>query len=175
VLVEAGVHHARGLVVSTGSDAANLAITLSAHALAPGLRIVARANGAGVEPKLQRAGATRVVSPFAIGARRMSTQVLAPAVVAFLEAIRDGERVDLWVEEVHVSSGSELAGKRIGDVLPRTPGLPCPIALRHAPGERFVSNPDPDMVIAAGDTLIVMGSHEQLSRLLERGARGYSE
>ena len=46
------------------SDAANVYITLTARALNPGLRIVARASEKASIDKLMRAGADEVVSPY---------------------------------------------------------------------------------------------------------------
>jgi len=81
VLKEARIESARGLVAAVGSDVDNTFITLSARGLNPDLVITARACSPGVEVKLKRAGATRVVSPHSIGARRMAMLALHPAAV----------------------------------------------------------------------------------------------
>lgn len=166
VLSAASVGRARGLVAGTGSDATNLAIALSARALNPGLRIVARANQSESEAKLLRAGATRVVSPYAIGAHRMATQLVSPGIIAFLDAIRDVEQVDLWIEEATIAIGSAMAGRSLRDVIPREPGRPNLIAIRRADGH-FSTHPSPELTLAPGDTLIVVGSREQLSQLVD--------
>lgn len=170
VLAGAGVARARGLVAGTGSDATNLSIALSARALNPMLRIVARANQPESEAKLLRAGATRVVSPYAIGAHRMATQLVSPGVSAFLDALRDVEQVDLWIEEATIAVDSPLVGTLIHDALPRVPGHPNLIAIRRSPSGRFSTNPSPDVRLAAGDTLIVVGSRAQLSQLVARAS-----
>lgn len=172
VLSDAGVVRARGLVAATGSDATNLAIALSARALNPNLRIVARANQPTWEAKLLRAGATRVVSPYAIGAHRMATQLVSPGITAFLDALRDAEQADLWIEEATIAVGSQLAGCLVRDSLPRTPGLPNLIAIRRSPEGRFSTNPSPDLQLAQGDTLIVVGSRAQLSELVAKATGG---
>jgi voltage-gated potassium channel len=166
-LIDAGIARARGLVAGTGSDATNLAIVLSAHALNPELLIVARANQPEAEAKLMRAGAGRVVSPYAIGAHRMATQLVSPGIAAFLDAIRDTEQIDLWIEEAVVGAGSAIVGQRVGDALPRASGLPNLIALRRGP-HGSVASPSPDLRLAPGDTLIVVGSRAQLQDLLAR-------
>jgi voltage-gated potassium channel len=172
VLSDAGVGRARGLVAATGSDATNLAIALSARALNPNLRIVARANQPTWEAKLLRAGATRVVSPYAIGAHRMATQLVSPGVTAFLDALGDAEQVDLWIEEVTIAVGSPLAECLVRDALPRTPGLPNLIAIRRSPEGRLSPNPSPELRLAHGDTLIVVGSRAQLSELIVKATAG---
>jgi voltage-gated potassium channel len=170
VLMSAGVNRASGLVAATGSDATNLSIALSAHALNTQLRIVARANQGGSEAKLLRAGATRVVSPYAIGARRMTTQLVSPGVVAFLDAIRDAEQVDLCIEETTIAAGSSLIGQTVREAIPRVPGLPNLIAIRRGGSAHYVANPPPDLPLSSGDTLIVVGSRAHLAGLIARAA-----
>ena len=80
VLKEAGIELARGLVAAVGSDVDNTYVTLSARGLCPDLFITARACSTGVEGKLKRAGANRIVSPHSIGARRMAMLALHPEV-----------------------------------------------------------------------------------------------
>ncbi len=171
VLLAAGVRRAHGLVAGTGSDATNLAIVLSARALNPGLLIVARANRPESESKLLRAGASRVVSPYAIGAHRIATQLVSPGIVEFLDAIRDAEHVDLWIEEITIAESSPVVGQRVGDALPRTAGLPNVVAIRGSTDRRLVTNPSPDLRLASGDTLIVVGSRAQLQQVIARATR----
>jgi voltage-gated potassium channel len=170
VLTAAGISTARGLVAGAGGDSTNLAIVLSARALNPEIRIVARANHPEAEAKLLRAGASRVVSPYAIGALRMATQLVSPGMLEFLDVIRDVEQVDLWIEEATVAAGSALLHRRVADVLPRSPGLPNLIAIRRASDGSFIANPPLDATLAPGDTLIVVGSRTHLDRLIAQAA-----
>jgi voltage-gated potassium channel len=84
-LKRAGIARARALVASVPSDADNLYVTMSARLLNANLTIVARAESEGTEEKLLRAGATRVVSPAAIGGQRVVQAVLRPAVLDFID------------------------------------------------------------------------------------------
>ena len=77
VLLRAGLQRSRCLVVAMDSDADNVYVALSARALAPELFIVARANSPAATPKLQQAGADRVVNPHQIGGFRMAEEALA--------------------------------------------------------------------------------------------------
>ncbi len=73
VLRRAGVMRARALITAINTDAENVFVTLSARALRRDLVIIARARTEASEPKLLRAGATRVVNPprsAASGSRR---------------------------------------------------------------------------------------------------------
>ena len=67
VLERVGVRRADGLIVTTGHDATNMYIVLSARVLNPGLYIVSRAVDDASVTKLIRAGANRAISPYAIG------------------------------------------------------------------------------------------------------------
>lgn len=75
-LVSAQVEKAVGLVAATGDDSENVYISLTARGLNPDLNVVARASRPEAEAKLCRAGADRVVSPYAIGGRQMAMTAL---------------------------------------------------------------------------------------------------
>jgi len=85
VLEKARIESARGLVAAVGSDVDNTYITLSARGICPNLFITTRSCSPGVEVKLKRAGANRVVSPHSIGGRRMAMLALHPAEVDYKE------------------------------------------------------------------------------------------
>ena len=64
-LEAAGLARARGLVACSDSDVDNLYITVSARAARPDIQIVARASTEDAATKMLRAGADRVVQPYA--------------------------------------------------------------------------------------------------------------
>ena len=115
VLRKAGVERARALITVAPSDAANLYITLSARLLNDRLFIVARAEAEVAEAKLARAGADRVVSPYAIGGFRVTQAVLRPNVVDFIELATRTEHLELQIEETRVQGGSRLVGSNLRD------------------------------------------------------------
>lgn len=170
VLKRAGVERARGLVTVAASDADNLYITMSARFLNDRLFIVARAENEEAEKKLQRAGANRVVSPYAIGGQRVAQAVLRPAVMDFIELATRSEHLELQIEETGVQPGSPIAGKTVRDSgLRRELGVII-VAVKKPDG-RMQFNPDSDLRIEAGDVLITLGHRQQLDRL-EALARG---
>jgi voltage-gated potassium channel len=83
-------------------------ITLSARGLHSTLFIAARASDAEGEKKLRRAGADRIVSPDAIGGRRIAMLSLHPAVVDFLDIVTAPSRPDIEMEKIAVSDKSSL-------------------------------------------------------------------
>ncbi|MFC1900311.1 potassium channel family protein [Chloroflexota bacterium] len=161
-LKEAGIEKARGLVAALGTDVDNTYITLSARGLYPQLFITTRASDAEAENKMRRAGADRIVSPNVIGARRMAMLSLRPAVVDFLDTITRRRGPELQMENVAILDDSFLNGQTIDDV--RHCSKATVMALSKKTG-RFIANPSGDEKVTAGDSLIIMGTSEQLTSL----------
>jgi len=165
VLERAGIARARGLIVTTGSDATNVYVVLSARVLNPALHIVARAADDVGVTKLARAGANRAVSPYAIGGHRLAHLMLSPAVVDFFEtALRRGNDA-LAIEDLALGPDSPSVGQSLDRLnIRRTTGATVLAILRD--GNPLVSPPG-DLALAAGDHLLALGTGEQL-RSLER-------
>ena len=162
VLKEAGIEHARGLVAAVGTDAENTYITLSGRALRPDLFIEARASSESAEKKLKSAGANRIVSPNSIGARRMAMLAIRPAVVDFIDNIASRGGPDLLMENVFISDDSALAGQTITDF--RLCSKANILAINKKSGS-LMANPPGEEKILPGDSLIIIGTSEQLSSL----------
>jgi len=164
VLKRAGVTRARALLTAVQTDAANVYITLSARALNPELFIVARAATAEAEHKLAIAGANRVISPYILGGRSMAGHALRPTVMDFLDVLVHSDEMEMWLEEINVGADSWLNGMSIGDAqLRQTTGI-IVLALRRADGQIQV-NPKESALLREGDTLIVLGSREDVERI----------
>src|SRR5262245_26283700 len=110
VLERAGIRRARGLVATTGNDAINMYIVLSARVLNPGLTIVSRAVDETSVTKLMRAGADRAISPYAIGGHRLAHLILKPTVVDFFETALGSGPDALNIEDLAVTDGSAALG-----------------------------------------------------------------
>lgn len=164
VLRRAGVERARALVTTTASDADNLYVTMSARLLNERLFIVARAEGEPAEQKLLRAGANRVVAPYAIGGFRVAQAVLRPTVLDFIELATRTEHLDLQIEETRVAPGSRLAGVTLRDSTMRQELGIIVVAIKKEAGH-VIYNPTGDAVMEAGDTLIALGRRPQLDQL----------
>jgi voltage-gated potassium channel len=164
VLRRAGVERARALVTAAASDADNLFITMSARLLSERLVIVARAEGEGVEVKLRRAGASRVVSPYAIGGHRVAQAVLRPNAVDFIELATRTGHLELQIEEVEVAPASTLVGRSL-KASPVRSELGIIVVAIKKPGAKMTFNPPPDTTLESGDLLITLGHRQQLDRL----------
>lgn len=165
VLLAAGVERARGLVTVAPRDADNIFITLSARALNKKLFIVARSVYEHDVHKLEMAGADRVISPYVIGARRIAAAMFHPTVVDFLDLEVHHEDLEWELDDVPITADSCFAGKTLGECgIRRNTGCTV-LAVRSGATQRFVSNPDQKTVFQVGDTLIVLGTPEQLQSL----------
>ena len=175
VLAEAGVGRAAGLVAGLESDRDNVLVILTARQANAALRIVAMLVDDRNEPKLRRAGADAVVSPFRIGGMRMASEMIRPMVVTFLDKmLRDRDR-NLRVEELRVGRGSPAIGKTVGDLdVNAMPGLLL-VALLAPGSAAWEFKPDPRTTILEGATLIVMGDPGGVGELRARyGGEAYA-
>jgi voltage-gated potassium channel len=170
VLKSAGVERARALVTVAASDSDNLYITLSARLLNDRLFIVARAESENAQQKLERAGASRVVSPYVIGGSRVAHAVLRPTVVDFIDLATRTEHFDLQIEETRLAAGSTLVGRTLRDSQVRERFGVMIVAIKK-PSGHMVYNPPGEATLEAGDILIALGQRRQLDEL-DRMAEG---
>ena len=164
VLERAGIRKADILVISLQSDADAISTVLSARVLHPELRIVARANSASSEAKLARAGVDHVVNPLHLGATRLATFALQPAVADFMDVMSAEGPLEFRLEELVMPEGSTLEGVSLAAARIRETTGALLLALRE-PGGAFQSNPGGDTVLRPGDTLIAIGTSAQLEKL----------
>ncbi len=164
VLIDAGIHRARGLVSVVQTDADNVYVVLTARELNPNVEIIARAGEESAEKKLLRAGATRVISPYRIGGMRLVMGIIKPAVMSFLELAMDHRKLDVELEEVRVAQNSSYSGKKLIDTDIRRELNLIIIAIKKFDGG-MVFNPGPETVIENNDTLIAMGDKDNLKAL----------
>ena len=163
VLLQAGIERARGLICAVDSDAVNVFITLTARALNPGLRIVARASERASVDKLVRAGADEVVSPYGLTGRRMAVLAFQPSVLEVLDLLNLGS--DIQLEEVVIRAGTPLDGLTIAEARARYAGVAI-LALK-TPGSEVSANPYHEVCLAPGDLIVVLGPAEILNRMAD--------
>lgn len=164
VLRRVGIERARGLVAAVGTDAENVYAVLTARVLKPDLYIVGRAETDDAERKLMRAGASRVISPYRIGARELAQAALRPAVVDFFELATRAGNLELAIEQVDIEPGSPLAGRSIIDANVRQRYGVIVVGIQRA-GGRMEFNPPGEAVMQAGDQLVVLGRVDGLRQL----------
>ena len=169
LLQRAGIKRARCLVTVVPSDAENLFITMSARLLNERLFIVARSEDESSGQKLLRAGANRVVSPYAIGGARVAQAVLRPNVLDFLELATRTEHLELNIEETIVSPDSSLVGQTLEQSGIRREYSLIVVAIKQS-GGKMLFNPPRDTQLAGRDVLIMLGTRKDLDRFTVRAA-----
>jgi len=166
-LREVRISQARGLIATLASDADNLFLILSAKALNSKLHLSARVAEETSEPKLRRAGADFVFSPYESTGHRMAQALLKPHVQQFLDFTTQNMGLDAGIEQVRVDKRSPLAEQCLADMEMRRDFGVIVLAIRKTNGE-MLFNPAADCRITGGDHLIVMGRPDGLRKLEQR-------
>jgi voltage-gated potassium channel len=164
VLRRAGVERAKALVTVMPSDSDNLYITMSARLINAKLFIVARAEGEEAENKLLRAGADRVIAPYALGGTKIAQAVMRPTVLEFIELATRTEHLDLQIEQCLISAGSDLIGASLASSKLRQDYGLIIVCIKKRNGS-MIYTPPADTKIEAGDTLVALGQRHQLDQL----------
>jgi voltage-gated potassium channel len=165
-LVAAGIERATGITICLPSDNDNLYITMTARMLNPTARIISRMTNSRLKPKLLKAGATSVVSPNAIGALRMASEMIRPEAIEFLDNMLRSERGELRISQVSIDESSFLAGKTIMKSGLRDQFNLLVLGVRRSDGE-FEFRPPSSFILEAGMILIVMGDFDNINRARE--------
>ncbi len=162
ILEKARVQQASAIVVCTNDDLTNLDIALDARALEPGIKVVLRMFDAQLAEKVRRG--------FDIHTAFSTSALAAPIFAA--AATRAQIDYSFYVGDVlmnaaqaTVQAGSKLEGYTVAQVEQE---LDVTIVLHKGPGG-VDPHPAPDVVLCAGDCLVVFASLESLARLREMG------
>lgn len=166
VLQKAGIERARALMAASDSDAGNTYITLTAKALRPDIFVVARVGHPQSEPRIRRAGADRVISPYSLAGRRMALSALQPLMVDFFDVLASGRQSEQLLAELEVSEHSAIIGLQVHDATHACRGTTI-LAVQHPDGE-LLAGPPNTYVLQQGDRLMLLSNEadmEELGRL----------
>ena len=165
ILCRAGIERAKGLISVLPTDKDNLFTIITARNFQPKLRVVTKAIKDDSVNKLQRAGATAVISTQAIGGRRIASEMLRPEVVSFLDSMLQERELTLRVEEAVVDPQSPMVGKTLAQshITQRT-GLAV-VAVKNGEQGKYIYNPGAEYIIKAEDLLFVVGDVTQIEQL----------
>ncbi|HLO86397.1 MAG TPA: NAD-binding protein [Nostocaceae cyanobacterium] len=164
-LIAVGVQRAICIVAALPSDAENLYTVLSAKTLNPDIRAIARASTEEALQKLQRGGADAVISPYITGGKRMAAAALRPQILDFVDGMLSGTDRQLYMEEFLIDATlCPFVGQSLQKAKLRSQSGALVLAIRRADGT-LIGGPTGDTVLLPRDTLICMGTAEQLRDL----------
>jgi Trk K+ transport system NAD-binding subunit len=92
----------------------------------------------------------------------MALLAVRPLAVEFVDTVLHVSGVELLLEEVAVQLGSPLDGTSIEQLRAQCPGL---VILAVKRDESLTPNPAPDLLVKAGDEILVMGTRTDLAKL----------
>ena len=168
VLRRAGVERAAGVFAVLASDQDNAFVVLSAKGLNPKARVLACQKSVGVREKLMRSGADGVVEPEFIGGLRLTSEMIRPMTVGFLDSMLREKGTHVRFDEVSIPPDSPLVGKSIGEVNGSAGDAPLLVAVVAAGTDRYEINPPVARPIAGGDRLVLIGETGEIDALRRR-------
>ncbi len=162
-LLAAGIKSAKGIVGVLPSDAENLYVILTAKELNPDIFMLARCEDEESEHRMLRAGADRVMSPYALGAMRMAMSILRPAMLDFVEITTRRQSMELRMEEVAICEGSAFIGRTLEDSgIMLNFGL-IVVAVKKESG-KMIFNPLANYILEINDKLVALGEPENINK-----------
>ena len=157
-LREAGIERAEAIVVAAHDDATNLVVVLTARALNPNLRIVARVNDPAWYDRICRAGAHSALSPY----ESYGIALAASALDASVVGVQDLPTLGLRAEEFTVLAGSPVVGTLLQDLAVAHPDV-LVVGIRREQGiTRWHEIPGP---ITVDDVIVILGEPSAMARL----------
>ncbi len=165
-LEQAGVRRASTIVALLPNDSDNLSITMTASALRPGVRVIARSEEDRSRANLERAGAATqdVISPHLTASRAVLRNLCGSDTHHLLHGISEMAHPGFGSGELTVASGSELAGRTIAEsALGREANI-LVLAIRRD-GQDLLVAPRGNRRIERGDRLMLIGDTEDLKKL----------
>jgi Trk K+ transport system NAD-binding subunit len=164
LLGDANVRKAKSIILATDDDLANLETALDARRVAPEIRVVLRMFDQNMADKIRDGFNIHIaMSPAALSASAFATAAIDETIVNSF--VVDGHLVVM--QRWKVQEGGPLDGRSVGDVL-STMGFG--IVEHSGPDGRMHVFPGPDILLRAGDRLVVQGPFDALSELRKKTA-----
>ncbi|MFG0256997.1 MAG: potassium channel family protein [Phycisphaerales bacterium JB043] len=162
VLMMAGIERASTLAALTSNDAINSLICLSASHISEDLHVIGRAEDDRSISKLERAGASLVISPAAYGGDGIAEYILRPEVSRLLPGIGSGPD-GLQFADITIDESSPFAGRVLADIGCENPNIVF-IAIRHEGGQLRL-HPGGQETASVGDVIIVASDRDSINSI----------
>jgi voltage-gated potassium channel len=104
-----------------------------------------------------------VVAPQAVGAERLALLAIEPELAQIFDVVVGGSAVEFHVEELDIQPSSAVDGKTIRDSGIRQDSGALILAV-EGDEDRMLVNPGPEVILNAGDRLVVVGTRDQVQR-----------
>jgi len=166
-LEEAGIHKAAGIVVCLNNDPDNLFVTLTARSLNHDAFLVSRCSQINNKPKLKQAGANKVVNPYTAGGHKMAELLISPELEDTVSLSLSHGIVDLAIDEVNLTNLNSFHGVKIKDSTIREEFNLIIVGLVNGDGS-YEINPDPELLLSADHTVMIMGQKRQLEQFKDK-------
>ena len=151
VLRQAGIATAAGVVAALAADKDNLFISLAARELNPTVLVVSRAEEAGVEDRILRAGADIVVSPMKLGGQQIAQLLVQQTSGSTIAATESPSAVLGFSLRIFRNTNDAIT--TVAEATAEAGALTA-VAVKHQDGS-VETNPAPGMEICSGDSLIL--------------------
>ncbi len=151
-LQRAGLGNAAGVFAVTGDDSHNLMVAMSVKLLHPKARVVVRLHDVKNTKKAKRAGADEIVSTDFTGGMRITSAMVRPHVVNFMDKMLHSDE-GLRVEEVVVPNG--FTPRQLSDLIPKSRDY---LVMAIHENGKWLFNPADDHSIKGGVTLVMMAN-----------------
>lgn len=165
ILFEAGIDKADVLVTTVTTDAENVFITLSASTLNKSIRIISRVFEDSAIPKLVKAGASKIISPYTHASLKIAQSIINPAVDEFLEVISSEGKTQYQLAEIKVNENMFCAGKTLMEIKLKEQGMLI-VGIKRKDGETIFA-PHKEVSIELEDQLILIGTNKNFTTLVE--------
>ncbi len=164
VLRKAGVDRALAIMVAMEDNAVSVLAVLNCRALSKRLLITATAQNAEMIPKLQRAGADRVVGPFQVAAQFVLLATTRPAVSDFVQYVVFNYAAGIETTELYMQHDSPWIGRTIESLLLDRLFRAGVIGIRLANGQ-YMYAPSGSYELGENEVLIVVTPMEHSDEL----------
>ena len=167
ILANAGIERAAAAAVVLPTDRDNLVTTLSIRTMNPKIRIVVKEIEPGMASRFRRAGADTIVNPTTIGGLRLVSEMVRPSVVSFLDLMLRDPLHAYRVEELSIHAKSPWANRPLKELPLHSDYKLLVAAARKPDSTDFIYNPGDSWILEPGQTLIVLGKADDVSRARE--------
>jgi voltage-gated potassium channel len=162
-LMKAGIKNAKALAALLPSDADNLYLVLTVRLISPSLFVLSKVLDEKAEKKILQIGANRIVSPYMLSGLKIAQGLIRPTLVDFLDVIIRRKELSLFMEEFTLKKNSKIVDKNLIESNVRKETNVIIVAVKK-PGKEIIFNPSSDFIVKAGDTILVLGYQEEISK-----------